>query len=1612
MQKYISALLSNIAYLKDENYSIRPDGSITLFGGLESGLNQAEIDFFNNNFKIESQKNGTNGFSAMKIVALKSSNFGGFSAGDVTIAYRGTEINEDDLVTDTQMALLAITQLATNTMSNSAELNKLLVAVNKFGANDFDLWSDSVKSQLSQAADYFNEQKLLNKNLNVVGHSLGGYLANSVTIIGDNYNSINETTTFNAPGFNMGTIVIIEIKKAINDLINTDTTNLSSIEINDLIYEINKLSTKLGTSTFNDESLKKIHTLYSSTGINFTSNETVMFSPVPKIPVYTTPQTNPIFNHGIGFLQESTALYDILNSIMKGNSADNYNKITKMLDNYRKTTSNETLAELTLHISKYLGIDTNNTFDVFNHFLNMSNEQLNTLNYDELNYSNYDKSSAYVYALINLVPIVISNELDAFQNTVYDIAKYSKENLLNRFILFERYTHLNTIENFITKIVTIPTMNVHENYKLIYDYNENIDLYTFVDEKNKIIMTNDFTSYRNITNNEFNFGGDLNNNIKTTYFKNNQSTLFVNTLNNIVYDTTLDDYISLNKGSTNLDLSYGSDTINIEISNGAKINNLTIKDGGIGDLFIFNGGQLDDNIIGTQYNDNIIGNNGNDKLNGLNGDDKIYGGNGDDSLIGGGGSNYLEGGDGDDTLNDHGSMYEYNDVRGDTLNAGKGINTIYGTGYGDTYLYSKQDGYTTINENNTNSGFNYIDRLVFDSTIQGIEVSLFKNLYELIIAINGIKKIFIIDYFNNYNYLEEIHFTDGHNTTWYTDDILSRYTDLDEKLLAGSSADDNLQGGDDNEDLDGRDGNDTIKGGKGNDVIYGGDGNDTIYGEAGNDTLNGNEGDDIIYGGDGVDIINGDNGDDKLYGDSGDDFIYGGDGIDIIYGGLDNDFINGNNGDDKLNGDAGNDTIFGGEGNDTINGNVGDDTLNGENGSDIIYGGDGNDTLSGGNDNDTLNGDAGNDVIYGGNGIDTINGGLGDDIIYGDNDNDIIDGGAGNDEIHGGDGNDKINGGLGNDTIYGDDGDDSITINGTIKTEFDKIYGGNGADTISNAINNTYIRAGNDDDKIFTSGDNVDIDAENGNDIIYMNTGSGYLKGGNGSDNFVNNSNPSSSNYTIEGGAGDDTINMTRGHHNIIYNNGDGNDTIIINGTNVTSQADVVRIHGYSKSSITSENLFLTDTAKSLKIQLGSNDSLTLVNFLTSKTSMYNLNSFQFDDGTLTSEDLMNIFTHINGTENNDKFYDTIFSDVFDMSGGGNDFVSLKSGFDTVYSGESYTDINISSSNNIIYSGSGDDKITLTGNYSNVFNLKESNNGNDLLFGNGSSKTIINLSSNVYISDMILNGKFYFYTFGWSENSSINLRTDYLNNQIIFNVNGSPVTDLNSLRLNGNNDGNYLKILTTDGQTAHGNGGNDKIYGNIGNDFIYGDDGEDYIEDKYGNNTIYGGADNDRILTGAGNDTIYGGSGNDSISSGSGIDTVYGGDGDDYIGGSLNPDSKYYGGSGNDTYNIGGGYISDNSGLNTLMFGAGYRDKVDIISNGNGFNVLINDIHTISYNGEINRIERHSMPPSGYATIVSLVGNEINRLFEIKAALESETDTSKITEMNREISNLWKYDQP
>ncbi|MEM7177908.1 MAG: spondin domain-containing protein [Pseudomonadota bacterium] len=138
----------------------------------------------------------------------------------------------------------------------------------------------------------------------------------------------------------------------------------------------------------------------------------------------------------------------------------------------------------------------------------------------------------------------------------------------------------------------------------------------------------------------------------------------------------------------------------------------------------------------------------------------------------------------------------------------------------------------------------------------------------------------------------------------------------------------------------GTNGRDVLAGTRADDFIDGGAGLDVIFGGSGWDVLNGEQGRDFIFGGVGDDIIDGGDGRDFLLGGRGFDDIEGGDGADSLYGGAGDDNLSGGDGRDQINGGNGNDLIAGGAGNDKLYGGAGDDIF-------VFTQGDGRDTIHG-----------------------------------------------------------------------------------------------------------------------------------------------------------------------------------------------------------------------------------------------------------------------------------------------------------------------------------------------------------------------------------------------------------------------------------------------------------------------------------------------------------------------------------------------------------------------------------------------------------------------------------------------------------------------------------------
>ena len=246
---------------------------------------------------------------------------------------------------------------------------------------------------------------------------------------------------------------------------------------------------------------------------------------------------------------------------------------------------------------------------------------------------------------------------------------------------------------------------------------------------------------------------------------------------------------------------------------------------------LFDGGDGNDTITGSQLRDTIRGGDG---------DDELYGGDGDDSIQGGDGDDVIDGQDGDDLLmGENGFDTLEGNTGNDQLVGGEDRDLLQG-GSGDDVL-------------NGDAGRDTLNGKSGDDTLFGGEGT--DRMY------GGIG-----------------------------DDVLDGGRDDDS--LYGNSGDDRLLGDHGNDSLKGGNGNDTMVGHDGDDQMFGERGDDQLGGGDGNDTLNGARGDDILLGGDGDDTLLAGSGADAVMGNLGDDYVKGQGGTrDTIAGGEGSDMV-------------------------------------------------------------------------------------------------------------------------------------------------------------------------------------------------------------------------------------------------------------------------------------------------------------------------------------------------------------------------------------------------------------------------------------------------------------------------------------------------------------------------------------------------------------------------------------------------------------------------------------------------------------------------------------------------------------------------------------------------
>ncbi|WP_051001872.1 calcium-binding protein [Herbaspirillum sp. YR522] len=378
--------------------------------------------------------------------------------------------------------------------------------------------------------------------------------------------------------------------------------------------------------------------------------------------------------------------------------------------------------------------------------------------------------------------------------------------------------------------------------------------------------------------------------------------------------------------------------------------------------------------------------------------------------------------------------------------------------------------------------------------------------------------------------------------------------------------------------------------------------------------------------------------------------VYGyDDTADVLQGSLDDDWMRGFGGDDILNGHDGRDNMFGGPGNDRIAGGAQ---------ADIIHGGSGNDVVDGGKGADYLDGGPGDDLLLGGSGNDLIEGGAGDDRLYGGRGNDLLYGGLGRDLLVGGLGNDLLQGGPGSDTYYLAPG---IGID-TVDESDGRLSGGNTIEVAAGIAtdhvallrdgDDLQLGIGNADDRLIlkdlfngdrsyvdavafadgqrwsiqelerrslavaTVGDDLlhgkggtqwwqgdalradvhDIlDGLAGADGIWGHAGNDLLAGGEGDDTIVG----GAGHDLLAGGAGSDRLVHGRQADIVVFNRGDGHDTIAFDAATVPGGADTRPAQGptLSLGGVRSDQLALRRAGADLVLDMGPGDSMRFENW-------------------------------------------------------------------------------------------------------------------------------------------------------------------------------------------------------------------------------------------------------------------------------------------------------------------------------------------------------------------------------------------------------------------------------
>ncbi len=456
----------------------------------------------------------------------------------------------------------------------------------------------------------------------------------------------------------------------------------------------------------------------------------------------------------------------------------------------------------------------------------------------------------------------------------------------------------------------------------------------------------------------------------------------------------------------------------------------------------------------------------------------------------------------------------------------------------------------------------------------------------------------------------------------------------------------------------------------------------------------------------------------------------------------------------------------------------------------------------------------------------TINAYGGNDSIDNRGENLLIDAGSGNDTIYNWSNYTTIALGTGNDSIqnYGE----NVSIDG-----------GAGSDYINNYMQYVTINGGADNDYIVASSYNS-ISGGNGNDTIYLSTGS------------------------ASGGAGDDYVKIDAMPDNLIqYTSGDGND--LIEGFNETSTLQIGGGSGTYSTQISGSDIVVT--VGEGKITLAGAASLSKVNIqgtyvnpllIVGTEGADTINNIPANAtvNALGGNDYISYMSSnvsINAGAGNDSIYGCSKDSKID-GGAGNDYIEHVSGLgpdfgnNTLLGGTGNDTVSSDCDNVTIDGGEGDDYIVNGNTDSNGYNVSiNGGEGNNTISNHGSFVTIRTGSG----ADNV-----------WSDHSN-NLIDTGAGNDNIDN-------DSTNSTINAGEGDDFIQA--GERSTVYAGAGKDSVLVGKTDNVIFAQDGDDRVTIENGNNiTVDGGSGNDMFINNGGNQNIT-----FTYTAGDGNDTIYG----------------------------------------------------------------------------------------------------------------------------------------